>query len=239
MTVLSFGLLTLMVFLWVVFVLDSTSGLRRPRWTTGDQDLNEMVDNILPNVSQHFVEWSLDPLYLGNLHTQDLSECRLIGLSTIYRSGNCVQKYVGPEGVSVQASLGFRRISGSCRYDKRLLLLQNRGTVHIKMQNVNAVLQIGQRMTDDAHPTLDYIDIAIPYDMELEATGRNTLTFILDALKLFYRRRMRSLVKNTVQDKFRALLIQWLRSVTLADVTQAFTDENYSKLFNSSFLSLL
>lgn len=105
------------------------------------------------------------------------------------------------------------------------------------MWNVNAFLHIGQEPNVVSHPVVESMDITIPPNMELETRGGSTtISFILDALKLFYRNRMRRLVKDTMQHQFRELVNRYLKGITLEDINNAYYNHDYANLLNSTFI---
>jgi len=233
-------IVVLMAYLGLNFTTDSGVVTERAPHLTNwmDQlDLNLVIDQLIPNITQQFVHWNLEPLFFGNLHSQDLSDCWIHGLTSVYRSGNCYILSVDPETTFVVISIGFKRISGTCKFDKRILF-RYRGIISMQMRNITSVAQINQVMRDDAHPTLQYLDVEIPSNMEVEAYGSGAVSLIVDTLELLYKRRLRQLVRITLLEKLENLIGQYLNQITLNDINDAFYNQRPQDLFNASLIQL-
>lgn len=202
----------------------------------GNGSIDARIDEVLPNVTLHIQNWNLDPFYLGDLGTLDLSACWMHGLSTMYRAGSWHVTFLEPENAAVlQAAIGFRHFGGSCRFSKRVLFYNHRGTIAIRMDVVSTYATIRQALRREAHPTLLHLDVEIPGEVELESRGSGVLSFVLDALQALYRRRMKYLVRDTLKRRFQELVTNYLSHVTLDDIEFAFNHCNYSILLNSSW----
>ncbi|XP_013789649.1 uncharacterized protein LOC106473512 [Limulus polyphemus] len=139
-----------------------------------------------------------DAITLPNVSNNiDLANGEIRGLSTIYRSGKS-HVFCSGKSAIIQVSLGFRNLSGSYKWHKKLPLLSLDGAIDIKVDDLQIVAKISQSPSDSIL-RLTMFDIVRLEGVKIHITGLGPLSWLFSKLSTFLVRIFRSFVANYVE----------------------------------------
>ncbi|GAB6018460.1 hypothetical protein CHUAL_000163 [Chamberlinius hualienensis] len=171
-----------------------------------EQNINSLVDSLIPEMVKIIENENLEPLWLSNLDQEELSHCRLHGLTSVYRSGDCLYAKLNDQKMAIYAHIGFQNLTGSCFIHKRVLIFRYRGVIRMRMSNVSSSIVIqqnaGHLFSNNSQPRLHSLDVELQNGLGMETEGDSALTFVLDTLKFVYIRRLERLIRDNLRNQF-------------------------------------
>jgi len=182
-----------------------------------EENINNIVDVILPHVLSIIKTESLEPLSLTELNGGELSNCILSGLSSIYRWGNCTLRHQLSSSLVIHLRIGFQRLIGSCAISKRVIIFRYSGLIRMRMDDVASAIVIKQDgdslLAENSRPRLVSLDLALEKGLNIQTEGDATLTFVLDTLKVIYIRRLERVVQHNLKEYFTSYLNDYLSNI--------------------------
>ncbi|GAB6032095.1 hypothetical protein CHUAL_010459 [Chamberlinius hualienensis] len=172
---------------------------------------NVYMDQVLEKARDQMKLNGLDPLSLPD--TDVFTDGQLLGLSTIYRSGDGDLQF-SPQAVALEAHLGFDDLKAYYKWKKRVVMHLS-GHVGARVRDVSIFIRIRQPTTPGANPVMEDFEIEQLGRISVDLSGLGPVSWVLKKVVSAVSNLMRRRIAERLQGPVRQIIEDNLHSVSL------------------------